>query len=432
MKRTLKIATFTLLLLVVVFVALIIDISPTVERQAHEQVENAEDVNSLISQLRGGLKQRYSTQRIDITLNQAESLIGFAQRALPNLAAEINLSDGLASINMSYKLPSYLFGTHLNISVETISSESLVVKSVSVGDISLPGAWALSWAESAANSYTESEIATVAISQVSKVTISSNNINVVVNPIDTFLKELKSIRVSGKDEMDELLRIKTAHYLRLLIDLKAPANLNADTSLSYYLHHLMKEAKYLSQDPEGGQLSSATLENEAAIYALGIYAGHRRFSSLVGDLSFAVGDSTFKQVQPVLAGRKDLSLHFIFSAVIKLMSQQDISNAVGEFKELMDRGEGGSGYSFVDLAADMAGANFAALAVNPHTALQVQNIMSLDANELLFFPAIDELEEGMDKTEFRQKYSNIESDSYKRVVNEIDARIKMLPLGSAP
>ncbi len=42
-------------------------------------------------------------------------------------------------------------------------------------------------------------------------------------------------------------------------------------------------------------------------------------------------------LKPVLANRKDLSLHFIFSAAIKLLSEQGISVAVGEFKELMDK-----------------------------------------------------------------------------------------------
>jgi hypothetical protein len=230
----------------------------------------------------------------------------------------------------------------------------------------------------------------------------------------------------------QLLRIKTAHYLRVLDSLPSPDDLNAqnkDTSLSYYLHKVMLEAKAMSaKDPQGNS-NSATLENEAAIMALAIYAGHRRFSTLFGDLSFAVDPIPTVRQKPVLANRQDLSLHFIFSAAIKLLSEQGISVAVGEFKELMDRGKGGSGYSFIDLTADMAGANFAALAVDPRTAEKIQDIMSSEANELLFFPSVEGFDEGMDKSKFRQKYTNIESREYLKVVEEIEKRMGALPIG---
>ena len=193
----------------------------------------------------------------------------------------------------------------------------------------------------------------------------------------------------------------------------------------------MIEAKARTAQGKQGNSSSAALENEAAIMALAIYAGHRRFSTLFGDLSIALDPVPTVQAKPLLASRQDLSLHFIFSAAIKLLSEQGISIAVGEFKELMDRGEGGSGYSFVDLAADMAGANFAALAVDPNSAEKLQNIMSLEPNELLFFPSIEGLEEGMSKSQFKQRYTDIESNKYIGVVKNIESRIERLPIGKS-
>jgi hypothetical protein len=203
---------------------------------------------------------------------------------------------------------------------------------------------------------------------------------------------------------------------------------NKEISLSYYLHKVMLEAQIMSAEDRQGNSNSAILENEAAIMALAIYAGHPRFSTLSGDLSFAVDPIPTARKKPVLANRQDLSLHFIFSAAIKLLSDQGISIAVGEFKELMDRGNGGSGYSFIDLTADMAGANFATLAVDPKTAKQIQNIMSVEANEALFFPNIDGFDEGMNKSQFRQKYSDIESAEYLEVINEIERRMSRLPV----
>jgi hypothetical protein len=48
---------------------------------------------------------------------------------------------------------------------------------------------------------------------------------------------------------------------------------------------------------------------------------------------------------------------------------------------------------------------------------------------MLFFPSIDNLEEGMGKTEFKTKYTDVESDEYKKVVNEINRRLDILPIG---
>lgn len=432
MKRFIKVTAVVLISSFCLSVILLIDLSPMVAKNAHQQVKNAENVSDLISQLRSSLRNRYQAQQIDISYSQAESLLGFTQRALPNVSSDIKLFEDHAEILVSYQLPAYLLSSYVNVSIKVKEANHLNVESVSVGNITVPGEWALSWIESLTNSYTNSEVATKAIEQVAKTDISPNQIIISLNPLDSLLRELKNIKTSGDGNERQLLRIKTAHYLRLLDSLPLPNDLamqNKDTSLSYYLQKVMLEAKIMSTEDLQGNSNSATLENEAAIMALAIYAGHRRFSTLFGDLSFAVDPIPTVRKKPVLANRQDLSLHFIFSAAIKLLSEQGISIAVGEFKELMDRGNGGSGYSFIDLTADMAGANFATLAVDPRTAERIQNIMSLEANETLFFPSIDGFDEGMNKSQFRQKYSDIESEEYLKVVNEIESRISRLPVG---
>ncbi len=432
MNRFIKVAAFVFTGLFLLFVVLLIDLSPTVSKNAHVQVENAENVSTLIGQLRKSFRNRYQPQQIDISYSQAESLLGFTQRALPNLSSELKLAALNAEIMVSYQLPSYLLSSYVNFSIKVVQDTRLHVESVSIGNITIPGSWALRWAEAVANSYTNSEVATKAIQLVAKTEISPNQVIISLSPLDPLLRELKNIKTSGGDNEMQLLRIKTAHYLRVLDNLSpphAPNSQNKDTSLSYYLHKVMLEAKAMSAKDLQGNSNSATLENEAAIMAIAIYAGHRRFSTLFGDLSFAVDPIPTVQQKPVLANRQDLSLHFIFSAAIKLLSEQGISVAVGEFKELMDRGKGGSGYSFIDLTADMAGANFAALAVDPRTAEKIQDIMSSEANELLFFPSVEGFDEGMNKSKFRQKYTNIESKEYLKVVEEIEKRMGELPIG---
>jgi hypothetical protein len=429
MMRYVKFSILAVALLFVLLVFLILDFSPRVPYSAHRQVENAEEVHHLIKQLRASLRGRYENQQIDISLKQADSLLGFVQRAIPEVSSQLSLMDTSLKLEVSYKLPSYFLGTYINLSFLILEGNALIIDNVKIGSIKMPGDWALGAAESLVNTYTKSVVATSAIQQIEKIDIEPKQVSVFLRPLDTLLRELKNIRTSSDGDDNKLLRIKTAHYLRFLDDLRPSDTRNGDTSLSYYLQALMTEAKSMTSSGLDDKENSATLENEAAIFALAIFAGNRRFAAVIGDMSFALDKIPTSPYAATLANRKDLSLHFIFSAAIKLMSEQGISVAVGEFKELMDRGEGGSGYSFVDLSADMAGANFAALAVDPKTARQVQDIVSIKSAEMLFFPSIDGLDEGMGKNEFRTKYTDVESDEYKKVVNEINRRLDALPVG---
>jgi hypothetical protein len=383
-------------------------------------------MNVLLEQIRTAVRERYVAHNIALSDDQAISLAGFVQRALINAQADVRFTPGNAIIDASYKFALLGLPLYLNTEVEIRSGDGVIIDSVKVGSIRFPGSWVLGLAEYLANEYTQSLVATKAIETVTRVEVSDKGAVVSVQPLDTLLREFKQIKTGGSDQDDRLLKIKIAHYLRLLDRIDSITALtNSSPSLSLYLHSLMIETHALSTD------SSATLENEAAILALAIFVGNRRFAALVGDLSFAIEKIPVTRNRPVLQSRQDLSLHFVFSAAIKLLSEQGISIAVGEFKELMDRGQGGSGYSFVDLAADLSGAHFAALAVNPQSAQQLQNIMLIKADESLFFPNIDALDEGLNSAEFTNKYSAVDSPAYLQAVEMISQRIDALPVSGA-
>ena len=128
--------------------------------------------------------------------------------------------------------------------------------------------------------------------------------------------------------------------------------------------------------------------------------------------------------------RNDLARHFIISAALELLAEQGMSLAIGEFKELMDRGQGGSGYSFVDLAADMSGAKFGSVAINPDKAIDVQNAIARIQNELEIITPINDLPEGLSKQTFTQVYGGVDSQAYLDEVKEIQRRIDKIALYS--
>lgn len=409
---------------------LAVDTASDLNVSSSTQVDQADRMNLLLKQVRGALSQRYRDHTITVTADQAVSLAGFAQRALKHAQADVSFKQDHATLMASYQIRPLGIALYLNIQMDLLSGEGVRLERVKVGSLSIPGGWAMGIAKYLSNQYTQSEVATKALESVRRVDISSNGAIVYVNPLDALLREFKQIKTGSSDEDDRLLKIKIAHYLRLLDNIDSIAALTDNSpSLSIYLHALMTEAKALSTD------NSATLENEAAMLALAIFAGHRRFSTLVGDLSFAIDTVPSTRNRIVLQGRQDLALHFIFSAAIKLLSEQGISIAVGEFKELMDRGQGGSGYSFVDLAADMAGTHFASLGANPSSAKALQKIMAgvptTKGSERFFFPSIDALDEGMNAQEFTDKYQAVDSPAYLQAVNTINERIDALPISQA-
>jgi hypothetical protein len=424
MRNTLKLLLLVLFMLIVVFTVLVFDTSPAIDVNATKQVNNADSVQPLIDELRKSLRGRYKAQQINVSADQANSIAGFLHRALEQANAHVSFSEQEVVVAGTLKIETGIFPVYLNIKAIVLEGDTFHLDSLTIGDLYLPGDFALGLAESLVNAYTSSLVATKSIETVTAIVVENNAMQLQLAPLDGLLREFKNIETGGSDKDTHILKIRIAHYLRLLDTMYvAPTSGNTNNpSLSVYLHGLMQEAAILSEQ------GSATLENEAAILALAIFAGSGRFTTIIGDLSFAIERIPTASPRPMLRDRRDLSLHFIFSAAIKLLSQKGISIAVGEFKELMDRGQGGSGYSFVDLAADLSGTHFADLAVNPRSAQKLQEVMQNIADESLFMVSIDGLDEGLSKSQFTEQYGEVDSDPYQQVVNEINTRISALPI----
>jgi hypothetical protein len=64
--------------------------------------------------------------------------------------------------------------------------------------------------------------------------------------------------------------------------------------------------------------------------------------------------------EPTMRGRRDLTLHFAASAALTILVNSTNAEAAGIGKEISDSRSGGSGFSFADLSADLAGIQFAA------------------------------------------------------------------------
>lgn len=129
-----------------------------------------------------------------------------------------------------------------------------------------------------------------------------------------------------------------------------------------------------------------------------------------------------------LAGRADFAQHFSISAVLAVMGGEGIADLAGLYKEVRDTRDG-SGFSFNDLAADKAGSRLGELATRtPETARRVQEKLAGSHDERLFFPAVKDLPEFMNPTQFERRFGGVGQPAYVKQVREIEARIARLPL----
>ncbi|TRY32909.1 hypothetical protein [Aliiglaciecola sp. M165] len=422
MKKALKIfiGVFVCLALFMTLIgAIILESQPNVIVSAHQQVDDADTVNQLLTQLKQVTRRRFVEQNVTFTKPQVNSLLGFMQRAIPEFSGHFDSDLKRASIQFSYHVP--LIKRYINLNAELVSAEGISLENVSLGNIPVSGNLALWLMSAVVNQHTNSHIGDEALSLVKVVRTEPEGITIVLYPIHNFLMRLNEIQngLAGAD--DEELRLRVTHYLAYLSELKIPQH-RPGLSLADFLKPLFEHAQ------NRNVLSTPVQENEAALLALAVYTGHHRMANFIGDVQPYEGRVSAPRYRPMLAGRSDLTQHFVISAAIKILSEQGISTAIGEFKELMDRAPGGSGFSFADLAADLAGIELALVAIDPRYAEQVQMMLAKTNDESVFFPSIDDLPEGLSKDEFAQQFDTVESDAYLKKLSEIYQRLNRLPI----
>lgn len=394
--------------------------TPLVASTATTQLDGADSVNELLGQLQRAFSRREEGHQVTLTETQVESLVGVLQRALPDFKGVVNISPIGGTINLTYAIQDT--GYFVNASALVLPGNSLRIEQVKIGDLTIPGRYLLRFLERTVNSYTQSEIATIALSRVERVTMESGELTLDVGRLDALLTELNVVASNmSVDEESELQRL-SAYYLRYLSGREIALS-TEPVSLIEYLREGMARAREQSETPQ-----DAVLHNKAVILALAVYVGHHRVGTLVGDIQPNADKALKPRRGAVLHNRNDLARHFIISAALELLSEEGMSLAIGEFKELMDRGNGGSGYSFVDLAADMSGNEFAQVATEISTAVDVQNAMARIQSELEIIPAIEGLPEGLSKQAFIEQYERVDSIVYLKEVEEIKRRISLLPL----
>ena len=172
---------------------------------------------------------------------------------------------------------------------------------------------------------------------------------------------------------------------------------------------------------------TAIQENRAVIIAVASYIYKqelRRYLPL---------GLVYSKEYPVFAYKRiDIPQHFIASALLAAVDASLAGIKLGEDKELGDA-EKGSGFSFIDLTADRSGTLFGQWAIaSPKQARELQRRMSEIKDYTALIPDIRGLPEKMDEQSFNSQFGNTDSELYRGMIAEIDARIDALPLYQKP
>jgi hypothetical protein len=192
---------------------------------------------------------------------------------------------------------------------------------------------------------------------------------------------------------------------------------------------LLRIAFAYAEDNSHG--TDAVLPNRAAILALGKILGEDKLAR-VGGRDLDLGDSGLRdrlRQRTLLGGRNDLSRHYWVSAALTVLSDAPRALTVGLSKELMDSTPGGSGFSFVDMAANATGIRLAVVATrNSQSAHELQVRVRDDEYATELLPPIDSLPEHLSRDTLQSDFGGLGGTRTRELLNEIDRRISQLPL----
>ena len=216
------------------------------------------------------------------------------------------------------------------------------------------------------------------------------------------MKLLQSLYPAGADPIDPA-RVRS-HYCRLVAaQSKAP-----DPALAVQIKRAF------------GPGTGSVEDNRAALVALAMVAVSPKVARLVGDLAEFQKACGRIDGEIFLLDRADLAKHWALSAALSATFGVQATAIAGTWKEIADSGKGGSGFSYVDLAADRAGTRVGERASTPALAAQTADWLRGATDTRLLPIASLALAEGMSEADFIRRYRSIDSAAYGAALARID------------
>lgn len=127
---------------------------------------------------------------------------------------------------------------------------------------------------------------------------------------------------------------------------------------------------------------------------------------------------------PTVRHRRDLCQHFVVSAALTEVAGPTIARTLGVAKELLDT-DRASGFSFADLAADLAGVAFAsAVRQSPGKLHTLRRTFAVED----YVPDVAGLREGLSAKRFEDDFGSSTDPRFENAMAEVRARVEGLPV----
>ena len=336
-------------------------------------------------------------------------------------AVKIELKDNIVRFIVTMSLPKNYLGQYLNISFRfgnEGNNELPSLKKFKAGELLLPA-----------------KFSAFVIYNIIRHTSLNEYFILATRPIKSIIIDQQKVTISYHSSLENLIQAQNVLaeggnnanldiYQQKLSDVIKQHNSAWRLSLADLLKPLFTLAYQRST------LENAIEENKMVIVTINNYVNRKETKKFLSIPLTTL--NTEKRYPTFLYKRADLAQHFIGSAAITAAMNDQVSKAVGEEKELSDA-QGGSGFSFVDLAADKAGTRFGEMATSsPESARKLQKKLSEIKDYTDFMPDPSDLPEHMDDTEFKQRFESVDSEVYQALSKQIDERIVATPLYNTP
>jgi hypothetical protein len=333
-------------------------------------------------------------------------------------AAHVELKNNKMRFAVTMTLPENSIGKYLNISFRLGNAEDSdlpVITKFKAGKLLLPAKLAAFIIDTVIQHSSLNEYFILATRPIKAVKIDTQKIAITYYPNKDTLIQARKFLTHTSDN--------TAHnvYQQKLAEIVAKHDPAWRLSLAELLRPLF-ELAYQRSTPE-----TAIEENRIVIATINDYVNKKETKKLLSLPES--GGAAGQQYSAFLYKRIDLAQHFIGSAALTASVNKQAAQIAGEEKELSDAQEGGSGFSFIDLAADKAGTRFGEMATSsPENARKMQKAMSEIKDYSDFMPDPRNLPEHMNEADFKQRFESIHSPVYQEISKQIDERILAMPI----
>ena len=335
-------------------------------------------------------------------------------------AAQIEFKNNAVRFKVTMTLPKNSLGQYLNISFRLGNDDHSTLPSLTkfkAGKLLLPAKFAAFVIDNTIRHTSLNEYFILATRPIKAIKIDQQKITIVYySNMNTLIQARNFLTQGSANSNLDIYQQKIAEVIS-----------RHDPEWRLSLADLLKALFELAY--QRSTLENAIEENKMAIMAVNNYVNRKETKQF---MSFPGSKPTAEKRYPAfLFKRIDLAQHFIASAAITASVNGQIAKVVGEEKELSDL-QGGSGFSFIDLAADKAGTRFGELATSsPESARRIQKAMSEIKDYSDFMPDPRDLPEHMGEAEFYQRYQSLDSATYQELSKQIDARIAAIPIYKA-